>query len=256
MGGLGELPAPDDWTAWIAPALARVREQIAGACDAAGRDPADVTLIAVSKGVEAEAVRAAYDLGQRDFGESRVQELVNKAEALPNDIRWHFIGKLQSNKIRKVVGLVAMLHSLESASQLAELSRLSRSNVEPDALRWVPLDCFVEVNIAEEPQKSGVPPSGLDEYLAAVLDCSAVRFRGLMTIGPQVDHPEKMREYFAKLRNLAEKVGDRSGSRIGKGSSASSPICLSMGMSGDFDVAIQEGATHVRVGTALFGGRH
>lgn len=247
--------AAEDWRNMVAEALSNVRRRIVAACDSVGRDPGDVVLVAVSKGVPVEGIRAAYDLGVRDFGESRVQELLAKSAILPADIRWHFVGKLQSNKVRKVIGLLAMLHSLETASQIEELTRLGQAQSDGSSTLRPPLECLVEVNIAEEPQKSGVLPSGLDEYLETVLHCRSVRFRGLMTIGPQVGHPEDMRRYFAKLREIAERVGDRVDRLGGTMSTLDGKLCLSMGMSGDFDVAIQEGATHVRVGTALFGGR-
>ncbi|MFQ3587335.1 MAG: YggS family pyridoxal phosphate-dependent enzyme [Fimbriimonadaceae bacterium] len=255
MWGSRKVFDSDRWREEVSRALADVRERIRAACESVGRDPGDVVLVAVSKGVPADGIRAAYDSGVRDFGESRVQELLAKRASLPADVRWHFVGKLQSNKIRKVAGFLTMLHSLETDSQISELTRLSRADSETDLAERLPLDCLVEVNIAEEPQKSGVLPSALDEYLETVLNCRAVRFRGLMTIGPQVDHPEEMRSYFSKLREIAERLGDRVGKSGGKSSELGGKLCLSMGMSGDFDVAIQEGATHVRVGTALFGGR-
>lgn len=252
---MSRILASDDWRNRVAEALSCVRRRIVAACDSVGRDPADVVLVAVSKGVPVEGIRAAYDLGVRDFGESRVQELLAKSAVLPADIRWHFVGKLQSNKVRKVIGLLTMLHSLETVSQISELTRCGQPQSDGRSALQAPLDCLIEVNIAEEPQKSGVLPSGLDEYLETVLHCSSVRFRGLMTIGPQVGHPEEMRSYFAKLREIAEKLGDRVGRLDGTMSGSDGKLCLSMGMSRDFDVAIQEGATHVRVGTALFGGR-
>ena len=194
-----------------------------------GRDPASVTLIAVTKTVDAGAIRDAYDLGLRHFGENRLQEALQKRDALPTDVVWHFIGKLQSNKARKVAECFAAIHTLESASQLRELNKTQAQ-----------IDCLIEVNIADEPQKSGIPAKMLDVFVKSVAEYKGVRFRGLMTVGPAMQNAELMRPYFKRMRELRLSVGGE---------------WLSMGMSNDFDVAIQEGATHVRVGTALFGER-
>jgi pyridoxal phosphate enzyme (YggS family) len=183
----------------------------------------------VTKSVPVDQIQAAYDLGLRHFGESKLQEAIPKIEALPRDIVWHFIGKLQSNKAKKVAQLFSVIHALDSENQLREIEK-GRQNVEG----------LIEVNIADEPQKSGISTESLDEYVKAVLQCHHVRFRGLMTIGPNLHDPEHMRPYFIRLRKLGEQVGAE---------------WLSMGMSADFDVAIQEGATHIRVGSALFGER-
>ncbi len=207
-----------------------VNERIQRACDSADRDPQGVTLIAVSKTYPAESIQALYDLGHRDFGESRVQELLPKAEALPKDIRWHFIGKLQSNKVRAAAAVCTSIHTLETHSQLKELSK--QSSV---------IDTFIEVNIAEEEQKSGIFVNSLDTFAEDVLTCSQANLSGLMTIGPVVDDPEQSRLYFKKLKQLGEAIGTKD---------------LSMGMSLDFEVAIQEGSTHIRVGTLLFGARN
>jgi hypothetical protein len=208
--------------------IASVQDRIERAAGQAGRDPREVTLVAVSKTQPLDAVLAAYDLGLRDFGESRLQEAMPKIEATPRDIVWHFIGKLQSNKARRVAEVFQEIHTLESTSQLGEIEKASGST-----------GGFIEVNIAKEAQKSGIFTENLDGFRGEVLNCSHVQFRGLMTIGPAID-PEGMRPFFRKLRKLNEEVGGR---------------WLSMGMSSDFDVAIQEGATHVRVGSAIFGSR-
>lgn len=194
---------------------------------AAGRP---VTLIAVSKGVGVDQIREAYEAGHRDFGESRLQEALPKIEALPKDIQWHFIGRLQSNKAKRVASAFRIIHSLDSESQLRELGK---SHFAVDGL--------IEVNIGEEPQKTGILPGSLDSFAKSVLECSHVRLRGLMTVGPAHPNAEEMRPYFRQLRKLAESLGPHA--------------WLSMGMSGDFEVAIQEGATHVRVGSAIFGPR-
>jgi pyridoxal phosphate enzyme (YggS family) len=214
---------------WIGDNLTAIQDRIDRACDKAGRDPASVTLIAVTKTIEIDAIRAAYDLGMRHFGENRLQEGLTKIEKLPNDAVWHFIGKLQSNKAKKAAESFAAIHTLETESQLKEIDKIDGH-----------IDCLVEVNVADEPQKSGIPANLLDEFVTSVAQYSKVRFRGLMTVGPAMQNQELMRPYFERMRKLRESVGGD---------------WLSMGMSHDFEVAIQEGATHVRVGTALFGAR-
>jgi len=206
-----------------------IRDEIARNCDLVSRDPSSVTLIAVSKTVPVDIVRKLYDLGHRHFGESRLQELAPKAESLPDDIVWHFIGKLQSNKVRKAAELCKVLHTIESESQVKELCKLSK-----------PIDVLIEVNVAEEEQKSGILIKSLDVLHASVIQSNLAIFRGLMTIGPIVREAEDSRPYFESLRRLNEKIGGD---------------WLSMGMSKDFGVGIQEGATHIRVGTSLFGER-
>ncbi len=197
----------------------------------AGRDPKSVTLIAVSKTVPIERIQEAYDLGIRDFGESRWQEAELKIKSLPDDIRWHFIGHLQSNKARRVAENVYAIHTLSSMTQLKAIESMALAT---------PVQALIEVNIAKEPQKSGIFAEALDEFVEMVLQCSKVHFRGLMTIGPANLNAELMRPFFESMRFLNQKVGGS---------------WLSMGMSDDFEVAIQEGSTHVRIGSALFGAR-
>ena len=209
--------------------LARIRDRIALACASCERSPAEVTLVAVTKTVPIPIIREAYDLGHRDFGESRFQEALPKIEALPSDARWHFIGKLQSNKARRVAERFSVIHSIENEAQLREIEKADCN-----------LDVLIEVNLAKESQKSGISPESLDGLLAVLSNYKHARFRGLMTIGPQTDDRKATRELFGKLRAMNERVGGR---------------WLSIGMSGDFDVAIQEGSTHVRVGTGIFGFR-
>jgi PLP dependent protein len=183
----------------------------------------------VSKTFPINAIREAYDAGQRHFGESKLQEALPKIEALPPDITWHFIGKLQSNKARKAAEVFDVIHSLENERQLQELSRGSRR-----------ITGLVEVNIAEEVQKSGVLPAEVAHFWKKVLQCEQVHPKGLMTIGPANLSSEAIRPFFRTMRELLQLMGGE---------------WLSMGMSHDFDVALQEGATHIRVGTAIFGSR-
>lgn len=210
--------------------LRLVQDRIARACDGCGRDPAEVTLIAVTKTVGVEHIQEAFDLGLRHFGESKLQEALPKIENLSNEICWHFIGKLQSNKVKKAAEYFRVIHSFESESQLREIDKGAFA-----------VDGLIEVNIGLERQKSGILPGGLDNFAQSVLTSNRVRIRGLMTVGPAMRDAELLRPYYKQLRELLPVVpGGR---------------WLSMGMSSDFEVAIQEGATHIRVGTALFGSR-
>lgn len=206
-----------------------MRDEIARAADRAARDPATVHLIAVTKTVSVETIREAYDLGIRDFGESRWQEAEPKIGALPTDCRWHFIGKLQSNKARRVAQAVGAIHTLESSGQLHEIAKGEHV-----------VDGFIEVNAAREPQKSGVLPETLDEFVQDVLNCPKIRLRGLMTIGPQNASFEEKQNLFRFLAAERRRLGLE---------------WLSMGMSDDFGLAVQEGTTHVRVGSRIFGHR-
>ncbi len=206
-----------------------ILDRIDRACLNCGRDPAGVTLIAVSKTQPVEAIKPLVDLGQLHFGESRLQEAEPKIAELPIHLEWHFIGTLQSNKAKRVASLFSTIHTFTNDSQLKEVAKGKRV-----------VDGLIEVNIAEETQKAGIFAEGLDEYRANLIECNQVHFRGLMTIGPLVEDPEASRPYFRRLKELGMKLESE---------------WLSMGMSHDFEVAIQEGATHVRVGTALFGAR-
>lgn len=209
--------------------LREVQDRIDRACEAAGRDPDAVTLVAVSKTYPLDDLRALYDLGQRHFGESRLQEALPKVDAMPNDVVWHFIGRLQSNKAKRAAGAFDAIHTLESEGQLREIEKAGRT-----------IDGFVEANLADERTKGGLSPENLAGFVEKVVQCPNVRFRGLMAIGPAGMPDEALRPLY---RGLAE-----TNSRLGG-------TWLSLGMSGDLEAAIAEGATHVRVGTALFGAR-
>lgn len=213
----------------VARNLSEVHARIERACESVSRDPAGVTLVVISKLTSVRLIQEVYDAGHRHFGENRLQEALPKIAALPSDIHWHFVGHLQSNKAKKVAAVFNTVHTLESESQLVEFVKQSRR-----------IGGFIEVNIANEAQKTGISTLLLDEFAKTVLHYSQVHLLGLMTMGPLLGDPELSRMYFRKLRNLAEQQGFQS---------------LSMGMSQDFDVAIQEGATHIRVGSAIFGSR-
>lgn len=209
--------------------LIEVESRIVQACESAGRSRDSVTLVAVTKTVPAEVLRQAYDLGLRVFGENRLQEAIPKLESLPSDIEWHFIGHLQSNKAKRVAQLFEVIQTVCSEAQLKEIVKAER-----------PIDVLIEVNVGEEPQKSGILPVNLAGFVERVLQYEHIRLKGLMTVGPNLDDSEAMRPYFRRMREWNAEIGGS---------------WLSMGMSSDLDVAIQEGATHVRVGTALFGSR-
>ena len=220
---------PSDLELQIQANLQEIQSRINRACLSVNRDPSEVVLVAVSKTFSADHIKAAHYLGIRDFGESKFQELQTKVHQLPSDINWHFIGKIQSNKAKQVALTANTIHTVENERQLAEFSKQDRT-----------FNGFIQVNIASEQQKSGIFIEDLDTVLSHVLKCSNVRFQGLMTIGPAVSNPEDSRIHFRRLAELNRQIGGKS---------------LSMGMSNDFEVAIQEGATHIRIGSAIFGTR-
>lgn len=210
--------------------LADVRRRIERACSAAGRDPSGVTLVAVTKGRGPEEVRrAVLDQGHRDLGENRVQEWQTKVEALGTDVAWHLVGHLQRNKVRFCAPF-ALIHSLDSP-------RLADALEDEGARRGHVFPVLLQVNVAGEAQKHGVPPSEVAELARHLASLPHVRLEGLMTIAPYADDPEEARPVFRTLRDLADRHA------FGR---------TSMGMSGDLEVAIEEGATWVRVGRAAF----
>lgn len=219
--------------------LAAVKRTIDDAAAKAGRPPGSVRLVAVSKHKPAEAIRAAYAAGQRDFGENYAQELAEKAEALRDlpDLVWHFIGQLQRNKVKAIVPHARCVHAVDRAELAIEIDKRA-------AAAGRPIDVLIEVNLAGEASKGGCAPADLGALLAALAPLAHVRVVGLMTIPPAEDDPEQTRPRFAALRAL----------RDAHGGAAALPE-LSMGMSHDFPIAIAEGATLVRVGTAIFGAR-
>ena len=228
-------------TATIATRLEAVRERIAAACERAGRDPAGVTVVGVTKTHPVEAVEEALAAGQVDLGENRAQELVPKAgEAASMGLapRWHFIGALQRNKVRQVLPHIAVLHSLDSLRLATEIQRRAEQGRSPNP--DVPLPCYLEVNVGGEDSKQGIEPAEVGELLREVSDLRHVDLVGLMTVAPQVDDPELVRPVFRALRELAEAHGLDE---------------LSMGMTEDYEVAIEEGATVVRLGRVIFGPR-
>lgn len=221
--------------------LTHTRQNMEDACRRAGRDAGDVTLIAVSKTKPLPMLQEAYEAGVRDFGENRVQELVEKYEALPGDIRWHMIGHLQRNKVKYLVGKVFLIHSVDSLRLAQEIQREAEK-------KQTEVNILVEVNVAGEESKFG---SRREETLQLVKEIALlplVHIQGLMTVAPYVENPEENRGIFANLQQLAVDIGRENIDNVNMN-------VLSMGMTGDYPVAVEEGATCVRVGTAIFGNR-
>jgi pyridoxal phosphate enzyme (YggS family) len=225
----------------VADNLNAVRERIAKAAARVGRDPASITLVAVTKTVPVERIREAIEAGHQVFGENRVQEAQDKVQALGREVHWHLIGHLQRNKVRFVCQLFDLIHSVDSLPLAREIERRA-------AQHGIVMPILIQVNIGDETTKSGV---ALPEALPLVREVAAlphVAIRGLMCIPPALEDPEAVRPYFAQLRALA---GQIAAARLPNVAMTE----LSMGMSHDFEVAIQEGATMVRVGSAIFGPR-
>jgi pyridoxal phosphate enzyme (YggS family) len=227
----------------IADRVAAVRERMARAAARAGRRAEDVTLVAVGKTFPAEAVREAFAAGVRDFGENRVQEALQKMDGSADlKIRWHLIGTLQSNKARKTATAFSVIHSVDTLKLLQLIdTAAAEASARPELL--------VQVDLAGEATKHGIPPAGAMDIVRAGSNCRSARLVGLMTIPPYFDDPEKARPYFARLRDLRDTL-------LKEGLEPGLVRELSMGMSHDFEIAVQEGATIVRLGTAIFGNRH
>ena len=226
----------------IAENLCRVRSRIQAACERAGRPREDVTLICVTKTKPVEDLRQAYDAGQRVFGENRVQEIIEKFPQLPEDIQWHMIGHLQRNKVKYLMDRAVMIHSVDSAA-LAQT--ISREAVKAGRV----MDILLEVNAAGEESKFGLSYDRVLPLIREIAPLPGIHICGLMTVPPYTENPETSRVYFKKLRELSVDIASQSIDNV-------SMHTLSMGMTGDFEVAIEEGATHIRVGTAIFGARN
>ena len=219
--------------------LNEVLLRIKRSAERAGRDPAEIRLVAVGKGHPAESIREAYELGLRDFGENRAQELKEKYEVLRDlDITWHFIGRIQTNKVKYFVPIVDYVHSVWRERELVEIDKRSK------ALGKI-VKVFVEVNVSGESTKAGVRPEDLEDFLKVATGFENIEIVGLMTMAPYVENPEDVRWVFRELREM----------RDGLRKSFPSLVELSMGMSNDFEIAVQEGATFLRIGTAIFGSR-
>ena len=222
--------------------LQEVEQRIADACRRAGRKREEVTLIAVSKTKPAEMLKEAYDLGVRVFGENKVQELTEKYDLLPDDIRWHMIGHLQTNKVKYLIGKTELIHSVDSL-KLAKV--IEKESEKKECIT----DILVEVNVAEEESKFGLKMEEVIPFIENAAQFPHINVRGLMTIAPFVENPEKNRTIFADLHKLYVDIKEKN---IDNGT----VNILSMGMPNDFEVAIEEGATMVRIGTGIFGARN
>ena len=222
--------------------LANVEKNIEQACKNAGRSRDEVTLIAVSKTKPVEMLQEIYDENIRDFGENKVQELCSKMEQLPSDIRWHMIGHLQRNKVKYIVGKVELIHSVDTYRLAEEINiQAKKQNV------IVPI--LVEVNIAHEESKFGISAEDAILLVEEISKLENIRIKGLMTIAPYVENPEDNRLYFRKIKQLSVDITNQNIDNVFM-------EILSMGMTGDYMVAIEEGATMVRVGTGIFGERN
>ena len=218
-----------------------VEQRIQAACDRAGRDRSEVTLIAVSKTKPESDLQEIYDQGIRDFGENKVQELCRKIENMPKDIKWHMIGHLQRNKVNYIVDQVELIHSVDSF-RLAEEINIQAKKKE------IVVPILVEVNIAQEESKFGVSKEDAIELVKQIAALDGVQIKGLMTIAPYVVDSEENRGYFRKIKDLSVDIENENIDNV-------CMDIISMGMTGDFEVAIEEGSTMVRVGTGIFGER-
>ena len=218
-----------------------VEDRIAAACQEAGRKTEDVTLIAVSKTKPVEMLREAYECGCRDFGENKVQELLDKYEVMPRDIRWHMIGHLQRNKVKYIVDKVYLIHSVDSLRLAEEISKEAGK-------KNVCVNILVEVNVANEETKFGTTCEDAKQLVQDIAKLPNICVKGLMTIAPFVENAEKNRPFFSKLKKISVDI-------MGENIDNITMENLSMGMTGDYEVAVSEGATCVRVGTGIFGAR-
>ena len=226
----------------VAENLAQVQKNINESCNKITRDPNEVTLIAVSKTKPVEMLKEAYDAGARVFGENKVQEIVDKYDQMPSDVKWHMIGHLQRNKVKYIVDKVAMIHSVDSL-------RLAETIEKEAAKKAVIVPILIEVNVAQEESKFGLKPEEVLPFIEQIADFSHIQINGLMTIAPYVDNAEENREIFRELKKLSVDIAAKNINNV-------IMSVLSMGMTGDYMVAVQEGATMVRVGTGIFGARN
>lgn len=221
--------------------LQEVEKKICAACERAGRDRSEVTLIAVSKTKPVEMLQEAMDCGIHVFGENKVQEIVEKQKVLTEPLDWHMIGHLQRNKVKQLAGRVVRIHSVDSIRLAKEIQKVyQQQNMVAEIL--------LEVNVAKEESKFGFMPEDMEDVVREIATYPNVKIKGLMTIAPFVENAEENRVHFRNLRNLLVDINSKNIDNIS--------ICeLSMGMTGDYEVAIEEGATYVRVGTGIFGSR-
>jgi PLP dependent protein len=228
-------------TLGIADNLRRVHDRVAAAAVRSGRTPSDITLIAVTKTWSSDVVQQVVDAGAVDLGENRVQEAQEKVDRVSGRVAWHLIGSLQRNKVKTALSIFSLIHSVDSLRLAVEIGKQA-------ALLGRDIPILIQVNTSGEVSKSGVSPDAALGLVGEISGLRGLRIEGLMTIGPYVSDPEQVRPFFAALRNLRERILDAHLEGV-------SMAALSMGMTNDFEVAIEEGATMVRVGTAIFGSR-
>lgn len=226
----------------IAQNIKEVQEKIAVAAKKSGRSEADIVLIAVSKTKPVEKIQEAMEAGMTVFGENKVQEIMDKFEPIGDGVNWHLIGHLQTNKVKYIIDKVAMIHSVDSLKLAQEIQKRAEA-------KNITMDILVEVNIAGEESKFGVKPEELEYLISEIAKMQNICIRGLMTVAPFVENPEENREYFRRMRQLVVDINHKKIDNVNMN-------VLSMGMTGDYEVAIEEGATMVRVGTGIFGERN
>lgn len=226
----------------LAENLQQVNANIKKACAAVERAPSEITLVAVSKTKPVSMLQEAYDAGARVFGENKVQEIMDKYDQLPSDIQWHMIGHLQRNKVKYIIDKVAMIHSVDSL-------RLAQTIEQEAAKKELVMPILLEVNVAEEDTKFGLKVEEVLPLLEQISSFSHIQVKGLMTIAPFVENPEENREVFRTLKKLSVDISAKNINNV-------TMSVLSMGMTGDYQVAVQEGSTMVRVGTGIFGERN
>ncbi|MBI1978316.1 MAG: YggS family pyridoxal phosphate-dependent enzyme [Candidatus Omnitrophica bacterium] len=221
--------------------LRDVKERIGRACQRVGRNPEEVLLILVTKGVEPKRIREAYEFGMRHFGENRVQEFIEKKQHLPSDIRWHFIGSLQANKVKFLIGQVVLIHSCDRLDLAQEIQKQAQKHNRA-------VEVLLQVNTSQEQTKHGFSPDKVEEGVSEISAFDRIRIRGLMTIGPNTAEESQIRGSFRALRLLRDDLKFKFPDVDWR--------YLSMGMSSDFEIAIEEGANLLRIGTAVFGPRN
>ena len=226
----------------VAENLAQVQKNSEESCRKINRDPGEVMLIAVSKTKPVEMLKEAYDAGARVFGENKVQEIVDKYDQMPSDVKWHMIGHLQRNKVKYIVDKVAMIHSVDSF-------RLAETIEKEAAKKDVIVPILIEVNVAQEESKFGLKPEEVLPFIEEIAGFSHIQINGLMTIAPYVENAEENRRIFRELKKLSVDIAAKNINNV-------IMSVLSMGMTGDYMVAVQEGATMVRVGPGIFGARN
>lgn len=222
--------------------LKKVHESIISSCNNVGRNPEEVKLIAVSKTKPVSDIREAYEAGEREFGENKVQELCAKYPELPDDIKWHIIGHLQRNKVKKVIGHVELIHSVDTYRLAEEINIFSKK-------AGIITPILIEVNIAGEETKSGISIDEAEKLIREIAPLDAVQIKGLMTVAPNMPNPEDTRPYFRKMKQLFIDIKNENIDNV-------LMEILSMGMTNDYKIAIEEGSTMIRVGTAIFGSRN